>query len=411
MSPHYHRKPERSSGRLRSSKPRPASSTLWKALTSIDMNSSRLSDHSLAFGTSVNRLRHRRRHRCRTPPEPEPKPKPVINAEVEFFKFRTSAQGRLAFALGNSYTGDTSKNHDYAIKRFIRFANNCGIEESKALPCDVDMLCLWIADGIGRTGIGTATSNIAALSAWHRNRDIPFEIPPKMKTIKRAIKLHWPEEKQQKPTRPPISPRMIHLLATAWSEGNPCEKCALAIALSAFMGQMRLGELLPASQNKIHRERLPSRGKWSLKTESKGASSIFLPWTKTTGKAGASIILPSQSNPIDPTLAICHHFIASPLSDSSLICEFIENDTTKTLDKETFMEMCNNIWSTEGFPRITGHSFRIGGTTSLLLAGIDTQIVKGMGRWSSDAFKLYWRKVETLFQKHASNIEWMDFEI
>lgn len=123
------------------------------------------------------------------------------------------------------------------------------------------------------------------------------------------------------------------------------------------------------------------------------------------------ITLPSQSAPLDPTSALCHHFISSPLPDSSLICEFIEGDTSKTLDKECFMKMCNNIWLTEGFPRITGHSFRIGGTTSLLLAGIDAQIVKGMGRWSSDAFKCYWRKVEVLFQKHASNIEWVDFDI
>lgn len=144
---------------------------------------------------------------------------------------------------------------------------------------------MWIADGIGRTGISMVISNIAAISTWHRNHDIPFEIPLKMKTIKRAIKLHWPEEKQQKPARPPISPRMIHLLATAWSEGSPQEKCALAIALSAFMGQMRLGELLPPSQDILCRDRLPSRGRWSLSTESTEASSIFLPWTKTTGKS------------------------------------------------------------------------------------------------------------------------------
>jgi len=204
---------------------------------------------------------------------------------------------------------------------------------------------------------------------------------------------------------------MIHLLANAWSNSGPKEKCALSIALSAFIGQMRLGELLPPSQNKICLDRLPSRGRWSLNTDSTGASSIFLPWTKTTGKAGAMITLPSQSAPMDPTSALCHHFIASPLPDSSLICEYIEDNSRKTLDKECFMEMCNNIWSTNGFPRITGHSFRIGGTTSLLLAGIDTQIVKSMGRWSSDAFKHYWRKVEILFQKHASEVKWIDFNI
>jgi hypothetical protein len=45
------------------------------------------------------------------------------------------------------------------------------------------------------------------------------------------------------------------------------------------------------------------------------------------------------------------------------------------------------------------------------LAGVDVEVVKGMGRWSSDAFKCYWRKVEILFARHASGVVWKDFDI
>jgi hypothetical protein len=325
--------------------------------------------------------------------------------------FLNSANAKLSFAINNSYAGSTSTNHSYAVKRFLCFAAKCGLSESEALPCDPELLCLWIADGVGRTGVGMATANIAALSAWHRSHGFDFVIPPQMQTIKRALKLHWPEEKQQKPPRPPISPGMIRLLAGSWSKGTPRKKCALAVALAAFMGQMRLGELLPASADKFEKEQLPSRGSWSLRIESKGSSSIFLPWTKTTGKAGALVTLPMQAAPLDPTRAICHHLLASRLADSALLCEFEEGGRVKVLDKEVFMTMCNDIWSLHGFQRITGHSFRIGGTTSLLLSGVDTEMVKGMGRWSSDAFKLYWRKVEVLFAKHASDVNWVDFDI
>jgi hypothetical protein len=399
MSPRKQKKSSKLSRRTSMLKPPPASPALWRALNNIRTTSSSHNKLGIVGSPAASP------HSIRSPPKPE---NSIVHSISDFHK---SALLKLMFALDNSYTGSTSKNHEYTVKRFVQFAGKCGIKESDALPCDAEMLCMWIADGIGRTGVGTATANIAALSAWHRNRNIPFEIPLKMKTIKRAIKLHWPEEKQQKPIRPPISPSMIRLLTAAWSKGSPRKKCALAIALCAFMGQMRLGELLPVSQDKIARERLPSRGRWSLNTESNEASSIFLPWTKTTGKAGASVTLPPQSHPIDPTTAMCHHLIASPLYDSNLICEYLEEDCVKVLDKESFMKMCNEVWSIEGFPRITGHSFRIGGTTSLLLAGIDTQIVKGMGRWSSDAFKCYWRKVEVLFQKHASKVEWVDFVI
>jgi hypothetical protein len=339
-----------------------------------------------------------------------PKPssrQPSNNTKI----FLKSAAIKLKFAIENSYAETTSMNHSYAVKRFIRFAANCGIAEEDALPCYPELLCLWIADGIGRTGVGTATANIAALSAWHRSHDHPFEVPLKMKTIKRALKLHWPEEKQQKPPRPPISPRMVRLLADSWSGGCPREKCALAIALTAFMGQTRLGELLPVSAERFARGKLPSREKWSIPAKAKGSSTLFLPWTKTTGKAGALITLPMQAAPLNPTRAICLHLVGSELDDSALLCEFVEKGKVQVMDKELFMAMCNEIWSQHGFQRITGHSFRIGGTTSLLLSGVDVEIVKGMGRWSSDAFKLYWRKVEVLFAKHASDVSWVDFEI
>jgi hypothetical protein len=49
-----------------------------------------------------------------------------------------------------------------------------------------------------------------------------------------------------------------------------------------------------------------------------------------------------------------------------------------------------------GFPILTGHSFRIGGTTHLLLSGVPPDVVKTTGRWSSDAFLRYWRSTEQI---------------
>jgi hypothetical protein len=38
------------------------------------------------------------------------------------------------------------------------------------------------------------------------------------------------------------------------------------------------------------------------------------------------------------------------------------------------------------------HGFRIGGTTEWLLRGLPFDVVRTLGRWSSDAFRLYLRK-------------------
>ncbi|KAF9218783.1 hypothetical protein BS17DRAFT_642718, partial [Gyrodon lividus] len=61
------------------------------------------------------------------------------------------------------------------------------------------------------------------------------------------------------------------------------------------------------------------------------------------------------------------------------------------LTQKKFLARCNSIWTSKGIPVSAGHSFRIGGTTELLLAGVPPDIVKALGRWSSDAFLCYWR--------------------
>ena len=46
------------------------------------------------------------------------------------------------------------------------------------------------------------------------------------------------------------------------------------------------------------------------------------------------------------------------------------------------------------------HSFRIGGATALFAAGADPTVIRTMGRWSSDCYRLY---VRACFSK---TIEW-----
>ncbi|EJD39324.1 hypothetical protein AURDEDRAFT_41739, partial [Auricularia subglabra TFB-10046 SS5] len=61
------------------------------------------------------------------------------------------------------------------------------------------------------------------------------------------------------------------------------------------------------------------------------------------------------------------------------------------LTKNAFLARLNEIWTVCGMQRVSGHCFRIGGTTALLRAGVPPEIVKTAGRWKSDSFLRYWR--------------------
>jgi len=61
-----------------------------------------------------------------------------------------------------------------------------------------------------------------------------------------------------------------------------------------------------------------------------------------------------------------------------------------------FLQRCNQVWVSAGFPDMPGHAFCIGGATELLLQGVPPDVVATQGRWKSQAFLEYWRQINSI---------------
>lgn len=72
------------------------------------------------------------------------------------------------------------------------------------------------------------------------------------------------------------------------------------------------------------------------------------------------------------------------------------------LPKASFLSFCDKIWAKAGLAHVHSHSFRIGGATELLLAGVPPEVVAATGGWSSLAFLLYWRRMEEILPMSTS---------
>jgi len=55
-----------------------------------------------------------------------------------------------------------------------------------------------------------------------------------------------------------------------------------------------------------------------------------------------------------------------------------------------FLDHCNEVWEKEVLSSVKGHGFQIGGTTHLLLLGVDPWVVMAQGFWSSQSYLGYW---------------------
>ena len=73
------------------------------------------------------------------------------------------------------------------------------------------------------------------------------------------------------------------------------------------------------------------------------------------------------------------------------------------MTKGWFMDRCEEVWEAAGLPRLSGHAFRIGGATELLLRGTPPEVVAVQGRWKSQAFLEYWRRIEGILPLFITN--------
>ena len=68
-----------------------------------------------------------------------------------------------------------------------------------------------------------------------------------------------------------------------------------------------------------------------------------------------------------------------------------------------FLARCNQVWRDAGLLELSGHCFRIGGATELLLHGTPPDVVAVQGRWKSKAFLDYWRRIESILPLFLTN--------
>eukprot|EP00918_Siedleckia_nematoides_P029402 GHVU01063398.1.p1 GENE.GHVU01063398.1~~GHVU01063398.1.p1 ORF type:complete len:193 (-),score=5.14 GHVU01063398.1:61-639(-) len=173
-----------------------------------------------------------------------------------------------------------------------------------------------------------------------------------------------------------------------------------------FFGQIRCGEVLTDFTNISQFDPLDKPSVYSLgRYNEQCGRCLPLPSTKMQHVRGEDVVLTSQDSIADPNDAINRHIRINKLRpDDPLFAYQNSTGNLTLLARNKCLEVCNALWSKNNVPRITGHCFRIGGTTHYLLAGIPCDVVKVLGRWKSDAFTKYWRNLDSLASIHIHRL-------
>ncbi|PPQ85790.1 hypothetical protein CVT24_002428 [Panaeolus cyanescens] len=314
------------------------------------------------------------------------------------YSLPTPDYNNILLALNSCYATSTQDTHARALKHYRVFCDEREVPKNLRFPAHEVVLLAYAASHFGSRSGGTARHRVNALKAFHDIHNLPWHGSNRLAKILKSVTNNTPAS-STRPPRAPVTTSMLKRLLSKLDLNIPLDAAVAACACTAFWGQCRLGELLPASST-TPSSAIPNREHLTRSASKHGHNKFYellLPSTKTN-RRGETITILNQDHPSNPLPLLQNHLAVNNLPRSTALFSYVSSSRhiPIPLSKRRFLARCNKIWSSLGYSRITGHSFRIGGTSKLLASGIPPDVVKTMGRWSSDAFLRYWRHLDKI---------------
>jgi hypothetical protein len=347
--------------------------------------------HTLAYDIvsidAGDRLPHKRPNHWQNCP-----PNPLIDSHIV---------SKLESTLLHAWASNTLEKYRQGVNHFLSFCDSQNVSSCFRLPASEFLLCAFAASSAGERSGSAVRNDISAIRAWHIINNVPYFGNIRLNYTLKGVENLTPES-SRRPKRPPITLDMLILLYEHLDLNDSLDACCWAAAVVAFWGQVRLGELLSKWQSKYIPGVIPTPSDLDHHPANVDTIKLHLPFTKTKGKRGETIYICPQNGCSNPLPALTNHLLINKIPDHLPLFSYHSHKGLLALTSRKLLARCNSIWSQHGLPSCSGHSFRIGGTTELLLCSVPPHIVKLLGRWSSDAFLRYWRDLEHIAPLHAS---------
>jgi hypothetical protein len=316
------------------------------------------------------------------------------NIEIEL-------QARIYESFLRATTEATRESYGAGLVRFTDFCDSRAIPEESRMPAHRDILAGFVASWIGNIG-GKAIRNwLLGLRQWHLLNDAAWHSDEGwLTTLKKAGDRAGDSFKR--PPRGPITKQHMRALRRSLDLSTGRGASTWSTATSCFSGCRRLGELLVVSVARFSLQHDTCRETRISHSVVNGHRVIafHIVWTKTTTIAGAECVLTEtlgEDADLCPVRALLNHLEInhSPPVHTPLFA-FREDGRWHTPTKAHFIAHTSSVYIAAGLETVYGHSYRIGGSVELLLAGVEPEVIMKLGGWTSLCFLIYWRRLEQI---------------
>ncbi|KAJ3746887.1 hypothetical protein EV360DRAFT_28200, partial [Lentinula raphanica] len=200
--------------------------------------------------------------------------------------------------LQHSVSAATARRQNTQVSRFLAWCDEKRIAESERSPPSEILLCNYFSTFASKTSMATAKSHRAAIKKWVERRGFQWTGAALLEGIMKGIHNTIPAS-SKKPARAPVRVDHLRVLMdiVALNSSEHFIACRDAAASTAFYGLLRLGEILPETNEDL--PSLPKVRNLSIHSfESQGI--LFLPKTKTAQISGEKVVIPKIQSRTDP---------------------------------------------------------------------------------------------------------------
>ena len=227
---------------------------------------------------------------------------------------------------------------------------------------------------------------LTGVAAWHVVNGAPwFGDDSFVSKVRQGARKMTPLNSKHDP-RPPVTLEHLLALESSLDMNNTFDAAVWVVALICFWACCHLGELTVASIHLFdpskHVRRSATVRFRNITQDGQLSESIHfhIPWTKSMKQEGADIAASSHGS-LSPAKAFRNHIrvnVGAP-TEGHLFAFRSKEGNFVPMVKSWFIARCHQIWQNFGLLLPSGHSFRIGGATELLLASVPPEVVAAIG--------------------------------
>ncbi|KAF7368055.1 Integrase/recombinase xerD [Mycena sanguinolenta] len=320
----------------------------------------------------------------------------VLEAPPDWwYEQHTAWPKTVSFYLWHGLASNTRRTYSTGQRSFINFCKLHSLynTDGAILPATQPAIMSWIASLGGRVQPKTIKAYLSAVRSLHVDADLPFTIceSPVVQRLIRGIK-RFHGEKDRKPVQPITRPILLTILAQLQPGTIPGHTTLYAAYCLGYAGLLRSGEITTGSGSGKDASLNLTRDAIQFFPDFNSCTHIelTLPGSKTDPfRKGITItIAAAPGQPSCPVSAIKHLFTELPRAGNAPLFEGVDG---KPLHYKAFVAGIRDSLTAAGIDPsgFAGHSLRRGAATEAAAAGFNDYEIQLLGRWRSDAYKLY----------------------